>query len=315
MTQKLLEVTLSRVWQQTEEIRTFELSPTEGALPSFEAGAHIDIYTDVGPRPYSLCHLHVVDGPYVVGIKREPDGRGASRWLHDTCRVGHRLQIGPPRNNFRLAPQAAHHCLMAGGIGITPVLAMAKALWQRGSSFELVCFFRGRSHAPFLEEMRTAPWNQRVRFHFDDSPAHQVHLDDLCAAQPVGTHFYACGPAGFMAAVRQATRLRPPEQVHQESFSALPAAEKSGRTTFTVELARSGKTVLVEHGESLLQALRRAGHPPITSCEMGVCGSCVTRYLSGTPVHADAFLSADERLRELAICCAGSLSERLVLDL
>lgn len=315
MTQKLLEVTLSRVWQQTEDIRAFELTATDGVLPPFEAGAHIDIHTGAGPRQYSLCHVHVDNGPYVVGVKREPDGRGGSRWMHDTCRVGDRLQIGAPRNHFRLAPEPAHHCLMAGGIGITPVLAMAKALWQRGSRFELVCFFRSRAHAPFLQEMQTAPWAQRVRFHFDDSPQHRVQLDELCAAQPAATHFYACGPAGFMAAVRQATRLTPPERVHEESFSALAPAEKAGRTTFTVELARSGKTVRVEPGQSLLQALRGAGLNPITSCEMGVCGSCATRYLSGIPEHGDAFLSPDERLRELAICCAGSLSERLVLDL
>lgn len=315
MMQNLLNVTLSRVCQQTEDIRTFELTATEGALPSFEAGAHIDIYTGVGPRQYSLCDVHVENGPYVLGVKREPDGRGGSRWMHDTCRVGDRLQIGAPRNNFRLAPEAAHHCLMAGGIGITPVLAMAKALWQRGSRFELACFSRSRAHAPFLEEIQTSPWADRVRFHFDDSTEHRVHLDELCAAQPAATHFYACGPAGFMTAIRQATRLHPPEQVHEESFSALAPAEKAGRTTFVVELARSGKTVLVERGQSLLQALRGAGVHPITSCEMGVCGSCVTRYLSGTPEHGDSFLSPNERLSELAICCAGSLSERLVLDL
>lgn len=315
MTQNLLDVTLSRVWQQTAEIRSFELSATQGALPAFEAGAHIDIHTSVGPRQYSLCNMHVENGPYVVGVKREAEGRGGSRWMHDTCRVGDRLRIGAPRNNFRLVPDAAHHCLLAGGIGITPVMAMARALWQRGASFELVCFARSRAHAAFLQDMQTAPWARRVRFHFDDSAEHRVKLDALCAAQPDNTHFYACGPAGFMAAVRQATRLHPPERVHEESFSALAPVDKAGRNTFTVELARSGKTVRVEPGQNLLQALRGAGIHPITSCEMGVCGSCVTRYLSGAPEHGDSFLSPTERLSQLAICCAGSLSDRLVLDL
>ncbi|WP_252374465.1 PDR/VanB family oxidoreductase [Hydrogenophaga sp. 2FB] len=315
MTQKLLDVTLTRVWRQTAEIRSFELTATEGALPAFEAGAHIDIHTGVGARQYSLCNLHAGNGPYVVGVKREPDGRGGSRWMHDTCREGDRLQISTPRNNFRLAPQAAHHCLMAGGIGITPVMAMAKALWQRGARFELVCFARSRAHAAFFEEMQTAPWADRVRFHFDDSTEHRVNLDALCAAQPAHTHFYACGPAGFMAAVRQATGGHPPDHVHEESFSATAPVDKLGRSTFTVELARSGKTVRVEEGQSLLQALRGAGVNPDTSCEMGVCGSCVTRYLSGSPEHGDSFLNPKERLSELALCCAGSLSERLVLDL
>lgn len=315
MTQTLLNVTLSRVWQQTEDIRSFELVAIDGALPSFEAGAHIDVVTGVGPRQYSLCNVHVDNGPYVVGVKREAQGRGGSRWMHDTCRVGDRLQIGAPRNNFRLAPEPAHHCLMAGGIGITPVLAMAKALWQRGGRFTLVCFARSRAHVAFLEEMQTAPWADRVQFHFDDAPEHHVQLEMLCAAQPAGTHFYACGPAGFMAAVRRATRLQPPEHVHEESFSATAPMDKTGRNTFVVELARSGTTVRVESGQNLLQALRGAGIHPITSCEMGVCGSCVTPYLSGTPEHGDTFLSPAERLNQLAICCAGSLSDRLVLDL
>jgi len=315
MNQNLLNVVVSAVSRLNDEVSCFELSRPDGPLPAFEAGAHIDVHTAVGPRQYSLCNLHEANGPYVVGVKREAGGRGGSRWMHDTLQVGSRLVIGAPRNNFRLVPQAAHHCLLAGGIGITPMVAMARELGRRGDAFNLVCFARSRAHAPFFDDLRAAPWASAVRFHFDDAPAQQVDLAAFCARQPGSTHFYVCGPVGFMAAARHATAERPGGQVHEERFSAEPLAHPQGLDSYTVALARSGRSVRVEAGQSLLHALRAAGLDLLTSCEAGVCGSCVTPYLEGQPVHGDAFLSAHERQNQLALCCAGSLSERLVLDL
>lgn len=311
----LLNVVVSAVSRQTDEVSCFELSGLEGPLPAFEAGAHIDVHTAAGPRPYSLCNLHEANGPYVVGVKREAAGRGGSRWMHDTLAVGTRLVIGAPRNHFRLVPEAAHHCLLAGGIGITPLVAMARELGRRGRTFKLACFARSRAHAAFLDSLRAAPWASSVHFHFDDAPAQQVDLAAFCAGQPEGTHFYVCGPAGFLAAARRATGERPGGQVHEERFAAEPAANPKGLDRYTVVLARSGRSVRVEAGQTLLQALRGAGLNPLTSCEAGVCGSCVTPYLAGQPVHGDAFLSAHERQHQLALCCAGSLGDRLVLDL
>lgn len=316
MNQKLLlNVVVSAVSRQTDEVSCFELSRPDGPLPAFEAGAHIDVHTAVGPRQYSLCDLYEENGPYVVGVKREAGGRGGSRWMHDTLKVGASLVIGAPRHNFRLVPEAVHHCLLAGGIGITPMVAMARELGRRGGSFSLACFARSRSHAAFLDSLRAAPWADQVRFHFDDTPAQQVDLAAHCAGQPEGTHFYVCGPAGFMAAARRAAGECPGGQVHEERFAAEPAVGPKGLDGFTVELARSGRSVRVGAGQSLLQALRGAGLNPLTSCEAGVCGSCVTPYLAGQPVHGDAFLSTHERQSHLALCCAGSLGERLVLDL
>lgn len=317
MNQNLLtmNVVVSAVSRQTDEVSCFELSRTEGHLPAFDAGAHIDVHTAVGPRQYSLCNLHEDHGPYVVGVKREAGGRGGSRWMHDTLKVGSRLVIGAPRNNFRLVPDATHHCLLAGGIGITPMVAMARELGRRGSRFQLACFARSRAHAAFFDSLQAAPWAGQVQFHFDDAPAQQLDLAAFCAGQPEGTHFYVCGPAGFMVAARHATRERPAGQVHEERFSAEPAVDPKGLSSYTVALARSGLSVRVNAGQNLLQALRGAGLSPLTSCEMGVCGSCVTGYLEGQPVHGDTFLSARERQSQLALCCAGSLSERLVLDL
>jgi vanillate monooxygenase ferredoxin subunit len=311
----LLDVVVSAVSRETDEVSCFELSRTDGPLPPFEAGAHIDVHTAVGPRQYSLCNLHEANGPYVVGVKREAGGRGGSRWVHDTLKVGARLVIGAPRNNFRLVSEAVHHCLLAGGIGITPLVAMAHELGRRGHSFNLVCFARSRAHAAFRGRLQAAPWAAQVRFHFDDTPSHQVDLSAFCAHQPEGTHFYVCGPAGFMAATRQATSQCPGAQLHEERFAAEPAANPTGLDRYTVALARSRRSVRVEAGQTLLQALRGAGLNPLTSCEAGVCGSCVTPYLEGQPVHGDAFLSAHERQHQLALCCAGSLGERLVLDL
>ncbi|MDB5874826.1 MAG: ophA1 2 [Ramlibacter sp.] len=313
MDHELLEVCVTRVEQQTEDVRSLELTSVSGSLPAFRAGAHVDVHTGAGPRQYSLCNSPSDVGRYVIGVKRESEGRGGSRWMHDHIGQGDRLKISVPRQNFQLAGGALHHCLLAGGIGITPILSMAEQLWHDDESFELCCFVRSPAHVPFLDRLRKAPWIGQVRFHFDDSPGQRVDMARLLKSQPAGTHLYLCGPAGFMVAARIAAAGLNPEQIHQEYFAAPPIATAS--TPFVVELVRSQRTVYVKADQTLLQALRADGVEVITSCEVGACGTCVTRYLSGQPEHGDSCLSVRERESMVALCCARSSGERLVLDL
>lgn len=313
MEQKLLNVRVARVEQQAQEVRTLELIVETGLLPAFRAGAHIDVHTGAGIRQYSLCNAPSDTSRYVIGVKIESNGRGGSRWMHDHVRPGDQLTIGMPRHTFQLHPRARHHCLLAGGIGITPMLSMAEQLWKDGESFELCCFARSQGHMPFLERIRTAPWVDRVRFHFDDSPQQRIDLANVVASAPEGAHIYLCGPPGFMAAARIVAASLGAERIHQEHFSAPESANTA--KAFVVELARSGKTVRVGPRQTLLQALRNDGVEVLTSCEAGVCGTCVTHYLSGRPEHGDSCLSDRERSSMVALCCARSATDRLVLDL
>jgi vanillate O-demethylase ferredoxin subunit len=314
MNDKPFSVEITHKRHESSEVVVFELATTGPALPAYEPGAHIDVETPSGWRQYSLWVPHQPGGRYRIAVKREDAGRGGSRWLHEHMAVGDRLRIRAPRNQFRLAAQAEHHCLLAGGIGITPLLAMAQALWIAGAAFELAYFSRGREQAAFWSELRRVPWADRAALHFDDDASHRIDLRSLCARQPAGTHFYSCGPGGFMAAVREAVLDRPAQLLHEEKFVA-DAAPASGLDSYEVQLVSSGQLVRVTAPQTLLQALRSAGADPLTSCEAGVCGSCITRVLDGEPVHGDSCMGEAERRTHMALCCGGSRSARLVLDL
>lgn len=295
------------------EVAVYDLMGLNGPLPPYEPGAHIDVSTPHGLRQYSLCLPYAPDHPYRIAVKHEVSGRGGSAWLHQ-AQVGTRLDIGQPRNQFALMAQSPRHVLMAGGIGITPLFAMAHALWRDGASFVLAYFCRSRTTAAFVAELQAQPWSDRVLWHFDDEPNTQLNLLAHCRRQPAGAHFYSCGPNGFMNAVRQAVADRDAGCLHEERFVA-ELREAGGLQTYEVTLARSGQVVRVASPQTLLAALRSAGVDPFTSCEAGICGSCVTAVLGGTPTHGDSCLSDTERQTHMALCCGGSASQQLVLDL
>ena len=292
-------------------------------LPPFEAGSHIDLVLPNGIcRSFSLCNPPSERGRYVVGVKRANPSRGASAYVHDALRVGQTILVSAPRNNFPLVPQPALSVFIAGGIGITPIWSMIQKLEADGAEWRLYYAVRTRADAAFLAELqalgRKHPGWLDIRF--DHEPGTQML--DLGAivgrhAGP-GVHFYGCGPTPMLDAFEAATGVLPAVQRHLERFTAeLKEVAADALAEFEVVLAKSGSTVPVQPKASILDTLLDAGVEIPFSCMEGVCGSCKVNVLEGMPDHRDSVLSDDERARNdvMLVCCSGSRSRRLVLDL
>jgi vanillate O-demethylase ferredoxin subunit len=316
-----LNVRLVRKALEAEGICSFELAAADGAaLPAFAAGAHIDVHLPGGPvRQYSLCSDPRDTTRYLVAVLAEPDGRGGSRAMHALAE-GALLGISRPRNHFPIAPQARNHLLVAGGIGITPLLCMAEQLARDGADFELHYCVRSTARAAFVERLQQAPFAHRVRVHADDGPAAQrLDLLELFDGAERGTHLYLCGPAGFIGMVAEAARAYDlgDEQIHVELFGAPPATAAPSGGAFDIRLAGSSRTLTVAPGQSALECLEAHGIQVPVSCRQGVCGSCLTTVLEGEPEHRDFYLTDAERARGDCFlpCCSRAHSPLLVLDL
>ncbi len=289
--------------------------PAGGILPAADAGAHISLELPNGlSRQYSLVHAGTQLGKYVVGVKRAPDSRGGSIFIHDKLRVGDIVDVAPPLNNFPLVEDAAHSVLFAGGIGTTPICCMADRLSHLGKKPKIYAAFRNREEqllGPQLEQYGHAT------FHFDDEAGHVLPIADLIAASPRDAHLYCCGPLPMIDAFLEATRAdgRAEECIHVEYFEA--AEESATVGGYSVVLARSGLTLQVPPGSSILNVVQAAGVTVSARCEEGVCGACETRVIEGIPDHRDSILSPKERKANetMMICCSGALSDHLVLDL
>ncbi len=305
---------------QAEGIHSFDLAHPEGLdLPAVEAGAHVDVHLPGGiVRSYSLAGDPADRSGWTLGVLREPDSRGGSRAMHEAVRVGETLTIGWPRNAFALAAQARHTVLLAGGIGITPLKAMAHALAGRGASFELHYCTRSAGHAAFVEELRRVVPPGRLHLHHDGGERGRgLDIRALLARPAEGTHVYFCGPAGFMRACAEAAEHWPEGTVHSEHFKA-PEPAKTGDApagSFEVRLARSGACVQVLADQTIVRALELAGHRVPTSCLSGLCGACKVQYLQGEVDHQDFILTDEEKTHCLASCVSRARSGVLVLDL
>ncbi len=317
-----LQVRVQRIAQETAEVRVFKLVPATGqALPPFTAGAHIDVYLPGGlVRPYSLCNDPRERDVYCIGVKREPASRGGSATLHAQVREGDVLQVSEPRNHFPLAPNATHHLLLGAGIGITPLLAMGHALAAQSASYELHDFARSQDLMAFQEALLQPQFAGHVHFHIGLSPdTVQATLDRLLQARREGAHLYLCGPRPFMDAVRAiaAATAWPQDAVHFEYFTADALAGQAPGDRFTVRLARSGGEYAIPAERSIVQVLSEQGVEVFTSCEQGVCGTCITGVLEGTPDHRDSYLTEEERERNdtLMPCVSRACSPVLVLDI
>ena len=234
--------------------------------------------------------------------------------MHEALLVGATLKISAPRNNFRLRDDAAHTVLIAGGIGITPIWCMVQRLNTLGLDWQLHYACRSRADMAFGEELEKMA---QANLHFDDESAGTfLDVSAIVAQAPDDAHLYCCGPAPMLAAFEAATKELPRERVHIEYFTAKEQApgRKGG---FTVELARSGVEYFIPAGETILNVLLDAGVDLDYSCELGICGACEQRVISGEPEHRDSILSEEEQAenKRVMICCAGCKSERLVLDL
>lgn len=312
--EELIEAQVVAVRPAARDINIYEFAATDGRrLPAATAGAHIDLHLANGlVRQYSLTRVEPDPSRYAVAVKRDAQSRGGSRFVHDELRPGMRLTISAPRNNFPLHEQAAETILIAGGIGITPVWCMVQRLVALGRPWQLHYACRSRGDAAFHETLAALT---PVRFHFDDEAGALLDVAAIVAAASNQAHLYCCGPAPMLAAFEAATAGWPREQVHVEYFTAKEAPATDGG--FIVELRRSGREIVVAPGQTILEAVRAAGVPAASSCEAGICGTCETPVLGGIPDHRDQWLSEAERAanKSVMICCAGSKTDRLVLDL
>lgn len=317
----MLQVRVTRKSREAEGICSFELCAADGReLPPFEAGAHIDVHIGAGLiRQYSLCNHPEERHRYLIGVLDDPASRGGSQAMHERVVQGQLLDISEPRNLFALDHQGTRHLLFAGGIGITPILAMACELSHRGADFELHYCFRSQERAAFIEQLLHSPFAGRVHLH-DDSGAQAQKLDAaaLLADPDAGRHLYVCGPGGFMGYILGAAEKAgwPEAQVHREFFAATPTRLGTD-APFEVELASSGQVFHIPADRSVFEVLDEAGIAIETSCEQGICGSCITRVLQGVPDHRDQFMTAAEHAcnDQFTPCCSRAKSPRLVLDL
>jgi len=300
---------------EAPEIHSYELRPPSGGeLPAFTAGAHIDLTLPSGlVRSYSLVNPQSEHHRYVIAIQKDRASRGGSRWLHENLRVGDLVAVAGPRNNFALNEAAPHSVLIAGGIGITPIVSMIDRLESLGRRWQLVYCARKRAGIAFASGLEKKP---QVRFNFDEEPGGRIlDIAALVAAAPADAHLYCCGPLPMLEAFERATERLPRERVHVEYFTAKEAAAREGG--FTLVLAKSGREVPVPAGKTILEALKGVGIDVPHSCTEGICGTCETRVVDGTPDHRDLILTPEERTASMTmmVCCSGSKSERLVLDL
>ncbi len=315
----MIDVKVAKLTTEAKDILSFELvRPDGGALPAFTAGAHVDVHLPDGlVRQYSLCNPPWETHRYLLCVLREKNSRGGSAGLHG-LQTGGTLTISEPRNLFPLAETATRSLLLAGGIGVTPIIAMAEHLTEAGAAFELHYFTRAHEHTAFHERISQSAFASRAVFHFDsERMPTAADFEAMLGGPEAGCHVYVCGPGGFMAAVLEvAGRLGwPAEQLHREYFAAAPVAAAAG--SFEVEIASTGQVLVVPPERSVAQVLEAAGVPLALSCEQGVCGTCLTKVLSGEPEHHDLFLTDAEHAQndQFTPCVSRALSKRLVLDL
>jgi ferredoxin-NADP reductase len=314
----LLRMRVRGIDALTPSIRRVLLEPADGrALPPFDAGAHIDLHVPgesrVLKRAYSLVNAAANADHYEIAVQLEPASTGGSRWIH-TLEPGQELDITAPRNTFALADSATGSLLIAGGIGITPILSMARALAAAGRPYELHYAARDAALMAYRDEVLSLPgatcWID------GGDPARGLPLATTIGSPAPGRHLYVCGPKGLISAVlAQAKALGWAEpQLHSELFSG--ALEAAGDAGFEVELAASGITLSVAADQSILDAMIEADLDPLFDCRAGHCGVCTARLIEGEPDHRDICLSArDHEAGDFCPCVSRARSGRLVLDL
>ena len=319
------EVRVSQMTWEADGVLSVRLSRIESAdpLPAWEPGAHVDVYVpDGSTRQYSLCGDPRDLSSWQVAVLREPDGRGGSLFVHDQLRVGQTLVVTRPKNHFRLE-EAPFHALVAGGVGITPMVAMAELLQREGRPFHLTYGGRTRGSMAFLD--RVAALGDHTTVLAEDVDG-RPDLDRLMRELPEGGLVYVCGPVGLLHAVQAAAdAVHGPDQdlVRFELFSraglesAAPAEPAGDGGTYELVLARSGHTLRLDPETNILETALALGVEVENDCRDGICGSCVTPVLEGTVDHRDLVLTKKEAaaMDQMLICVSRPTCPRLALDL
>jgi phthalate 4,5-dioxygenase reductase subunit len=303
-----------------EDIHRFDLVDPDGAdLPPFTAGAHLRVRVPNGlVRRYSLCGDPADTAQYSIAVKREAAGQGGSVALCDGVAAGDTLPVTEPRNDFPLTGNPVSRIFIAGGIGITPIMAMIRHLQAEGRPpWKLYYLARSPAHTAFLDELRTSELKGKVVIHHDGGDPDRAFDLWPVLEQPKGRHVHCCGPRGLMQAVKDMTGHWPASAVHFEDFGSGGGQTRPDDAAFAVRLARSGRVVAVPAGTSILAALREAGVDVSHSCESGTCGSCRTGLVSGAVDHRDLVLMEHEKAVQVMVCVsrAAAGTDELVLDL
>jgi vanillate monooxygenase ferredoxin subunit len=314
-----MKVKLVRKVEVAADICEFHLALASGeSLPEFSPGAHIDVFLGALTRQYSLCNAPRDTRYYVLGVLREEASRGGSHAMH-ALEEGDELEISEPKNHFPLDKSATHSILIAGGIGVTPILSMAQFLKGVGASFEVHYCARGRARTAFHERFVQNDLRDHSHLYFDnEAGSPKLDLTEILRTPHPAKHLYVCGPGGFIDACLNAASAAGWDDatVHREYFSAQPALVRV-KGGFQIRLARSGTMVHVSPDQRVIDALCDAGVRIPFSCEEGTCGTCLTTVLEGEPDHRDTYLTRGERKSNdrFLPCCSRSKSPVLVLDL
>jgi vanillate O-demethylase ferredoxin subunit len=318
----LLNLRVAAVHAEARDVMRLELEdPQGGLLPAFEPGAHLTLHLPNGlQRQYSLAGDWRDRRHYLLGVGRAADSRGGSEHVHAMLRAGSEIRCSAPANNFALVPDAPRYLFVAGGIGITPILSMLRWCEAQGKPWKLVYAARSRVRMAFYEQLRAL--GSRVRFHCDDEQGGPLAVAPLLAGVEPGTHVYCCGPAPLMEAVREHGAHLGAQALHFEWFSApvpVPDADTTAAADggFELELKRSGVTLHVPPGRSILEVLEAHGHEVPFSCREGLCGTCETAVCEGRPDHRDYVYPPSQResLRTMLVCVSRAQTPRLALDL
>ncbi|UYY83626.1 PDR/VanB family oxidoreductase (plasmid) [Arthrobacter sp. YA7-1] len=292
----------------------------EAGLPAAQAGAHIDLHLGGYIRQYSLCNPPGETHRYLICVQAAPEGRGGSTHIHNTLQAGDNVQISTPRNHFPLEP-APKTLLLAGGIGVTPLLAMAETLSSQGQDFELHCFASSAERMVLADYIKTRPAAEFTTFHLPHPErTARAAIPDVITGHPAGTRFYICGPDGFIDTTRKhaATTGIDPQRLHSERFTPEPnPLPGPPGQTFAVRLSSTGKLYPVPGGKTIAETLLEHGVPIELSCNQGLCGTCLTPVLAGTPDHRDDFQTPAEKASNtsIALCCSRASTPEITLRL
>jgi len=317
-----IKLRVENIKRLTASIKMFELvAQDDDHLPAFTAGSHIDIITGSGlRRSYSLANDPAERQRYEIAVLREPDGCGGSVWMHDTLALGDVIEATAPKNNFPIREEATRHILIAGGIGITPLLSMGRQLKSLGKLATLHFCTRGPETTAYTKEVKDV-FGDHVLFHHDGGdPQRGIDLEQVLAAPGDGDCLYVCGPTGLIEAVREAAVHWPEHSVLFERFGAAPQVPvlHNDNEAFDIILSRHGKTLNVPPGKSILEVIKEAGVSVESACLEGVCGSCRIRLLGGKAEHRDSFLEDAEKAQNSSIMICTSRAkkgETLILDI
>lgn len=314
-----MEVVIKDIIPLTSQILGFELVAKNGSsLPQFSAGSHIDVYLENGlTRQYSLANCSTETNRYVIGVLNDLNSRGGSKYIHETFHVGKTIQISEPRNLFPITQCTETALLFAGGIGITPICAMAHELKAKNIEFELHYFAKCQEAVAFAQELEQN-FQGRVYLHLDDVPESRAEMHLLLEQPASCKHLYVCGPNGFMDFVMQSAKQAGWDdgQIHKEHFVGVGATAESDEE-FIVEVHATGQQFTIPKNLSVIQVLEDNDIFIPVSCEQGICGTCITKVLAGEPDHRDMYLSEAEKAanNQFLPCCSRAKTKKLVIDI